>query len=163
MHRVTCLVLGVVAAFAAGNPAAAKSVKYSRLKPSDFAAFVMNWTPQTEPRCAIMQSAADWSAVMHPAPVMGSRKPTAPQPGFWSGKAVLLVARVVDATRGNVFVAVSLQRSGDTLDLSYTFAPPAAASSTMKSYLAVAVRKPLPKEVHFVEGGQRICTVATGN
>jgi hypothetical protein len=100
---------------------------------------------------------------MHPAPVMGNRRPTAPKPKFWSRNAVLLVARVVDATRENVFVAVSLQRSGDALDLSYTFAPPPSASSTMKSYLAVAVSKPLPKEVHFLQDGQRICTVAAGS
>jgi hypothetical protein len=112
----------------------------------------------------VLQSAEDWSKVMHAAPTMGTKKPMQPAAGFWSDKAVLMVARVTNAGAklDRLFKVSSLRRDGDSLDLAYTFSPSGKASSTMKSYLAVITRKPLPKDVHFIEGGQTICTIPTG-
>src|SRR5581483_1978760 len=123
---------------------------------SDFAAFVMHWEPSSEPRCAVMQSAQDWSKVMHAAPVMGNKHPFEPGADFWPAHAILLVARVMNggAEPDRVFKVSRLRRNGDSLDLGYTLSSPhGRESSTAKYYLAIATRKPLPKEVRFVESG----------
>jgi len=133
---------------------------YRILSPGAYQSFVGNWVPAGAPLCAALRSQADWDGVLHPAAVMGANRPFSPPADFWNSKAVLLVARVVDAgdTTG-IFHLTRLQRDRDAVELDYAFAAPPHASSTMTWYLAVAVAKPLAATIRFKESGHTVCTL----
>jgi len=152
---------GLVLAFAAiSGDAASGPRQATTLDPGAYQSFVGNWAPADAPLCAALRSQADWAGVLHPAAVMGGNKAFSPPVDFWNTKAVLLVARVIDAgDTAKVFHLTHLQRSHDAIDLDYAFAAPPHASSTMKWYLAVAVAKPLPPTLRFREDGHIVCTL----
>jgi hypothetical protein len=152
-----------VLAVALYQPAAlAAEHAYERLDPNAYESFVANWTPDDWPLCAVIRTQADWNLVLKPAPTMGQTKPFSPPPEFWKFKAVLLVAYVVDAgDTADIFHIDRLTGGKGAWQLDYRFTPPPAASSKVKSYLAVAVTKPLPPIVRFKEGSRLICTMRT--
>jgi len=90
MRRSAPLLAGFIVVAAACGA----GVQNLALKPFDLGAylsFIANWTPDTAPFCAVLRSAADWSAVLRPAAVMGSAKPFAPPADFWSANGVLVL------------------------------------------------------------------------
>ena len=133
---------------------------YQRLSPGDYQSFVGNWAPNSAPLCAALRSGADWERVLHPAPTMWRHKPFAPSAAFWTGHAVLLVARVANAgPTADILTHEHVRRAKDALEVDYAFRPTPPASSTIKWYLALAVPRPLPPEVRFKEGGRLVCTL----
>lgn len=136
---------------------------FTQLDPNAYQSFIVNWAPAASPFCAAIDSASQWNAVFHPAPVMGANRTFAPPASFWADHAVLLVARVVPAGRTSaIFRLTSVVRSGGTTTVAYAFRPPSRASSTMKWWMGVAVGRPLSPIVRFQENGRTICTLARG-
>ena len=132
-----------------------------RLDPGALQSFVRNWEPASRPLCAALQSAADWNAVMAPAPVMGAANPFAPPDDLWARSAVLMLARVVDAgDTADIFKLRGVRQAGGRLDIGYTFTPPPKSSSRMKWWLGITVAKPLPPIIRFLEGDIVSCTLA---
>lgn len=151
--------LALTLALALAASAAARPVRFTALSPDDYQSFVGTWTPDTAPLCARIDSADDWNALMHPAAVMGAHRPFAPDPSFWTSHRVLLLARVVPAGGAAAFTAPRVTRSGASLTVSYRFAPPPPASSTIKWYLALAVPKAGSPSVTFQENGAVVCSL----
>jgi len=149
-----------------GTPSMLAAGGFKLLDPNAYQSFVGNWTPDTAPLCAAMSSDAQWNRVLHPAATMGSHKPFAPPGNFWSGRAVLLFARVVNAgDPAKVFQVDDVLRRKDTIDVTLRFKPTPPASSTMKIYFAVAVDKPIPPRIRFIQDGTIVCVLnpASGN
>ena len=152
----------VTAALVLAPSLSAAETAFERLDPNQYQSFVRNWNPDSSPLCAVIRSQADWDKVFAPAPRMGGTQIFAPPAAFWDAKAVLLVARVVNAGRtGDVFKVEGVEVKGNALELDYSYRPTPPASSTMKSYLAVAIAKPLPTTVRFKEGAKLVCTLRT--
>jgi hypothetical protein len=150
----------ILLAVTAAAPAAAQEPAYVQLNPGAFQSFVRNWAPPSRPLCAAIRSQAEWDTIMSPAATMGSSKPFGPPADFWSRRAVLLVARVVDAgDMAQVFRLQRVRRAAGTIDVEYNFTPPPKASSTMKWWLGVEVLKPLAATIRFVEAGHVVCTL----
>ena len=128
--------------------------------PGDFQSFVGNWTPLTAPLCAVLRSDDDWKRVLHPAAVMGDHKPFEPPDTFWTSRAILLFARVVNGgDTSHVFALRKLQVDPDAVDVDFAFTPTPPASWTQKTYIAVDMDKPLPPRVQFRENGKIVCTL----
>ncbi len=124
------------------NAAAPKdgAVPFTDLKMnSAFQSFVGNWDDQRQPvLCAILTDSKQWDQVVHPAPVMGSRKPYGPEAAFYGKSMILLVSRVVPALGGLKAGTVTL--GGGTLTFAYTYTPRSrAGSGTYKDALAIAI------------------------
>ena len=150
------LTMTVAAPAAAQEPA--QGPADVQLDPGAFQSLVRNWTPPSKPLCAAIRSQAEWDMIMSPAATMGSSKPFGPPADFWSRRAVLLVARVVDAgDMAQVFRLDRVRRAAGTIDIEYGFTPPPKASWTMKWWLGVEVVKPLAATIRFVEAGHVVC------
>lgn len=167
MARRRLGILALLLAMTAAIPGRAQEPSYSLLDPNSFQSFVASWTPETLPRCAVMQSQADWDKLMHPAPVMGGSKRFAPPPDMWAHDAVLLIARVIPAgDTASVFKLAGVRRASGGLDVDYAFAPPPSSSSTIKWWLGVRIAKPLlaplPAVIRFVENGRVVCIGSAG-
>lgn len=129
------------------------------LNPSDYQSFVANWSPETRPYCAAFESNADWTAVMHPAATQTPHA-FAPPDEIWREHAVLILAQIVNAGEtAHVFRIDRVTRSSHAIDIDYTFTPNPPATSTMKSYFAIEVAKPLPRTIRFHEAGALTCEV----
>lgn len=139
--------------------ACAQNGPYQRLDPDAYQSFVGNWKPSNQPFCAVIVSAAQWNGIMHPAPVMGTNRPFGPPGSFWSQHGVLLLARVMSAgDTDRVFRITGFRRTPQQIDLRYTYTPPPKTWSTIKWWMALAVRKPIPNEARFIENGRTVCT-----
>jgi hypothetical protein len=135
---------------------------FKLLDPGDYQSFVGNWTPDTAPLCAAIGSADQWEHVLRPAATMGSHKLFAPPADFWAGHVVLLFARTVNAgDLSKVFQVDDVLRRKDTTDVTLRFKPTPPASSTAKSYFAVAVDKPISARVRFIQDGNIVCVLDT--
>lgn len=135
--------------------AAAKPVPYTLVQPAQYQSFVANWTPENRPLYAAIESAAQWNRIFRPAAVMGAHAPFAPPTSFWQKHALLAIARVVNAgDTSHVFHVESVTIGGDAMRVRYRFTPTPTAASTMKWWIGIAVDKPLPKAVGFVENGR---------
>ncbi|WP_149365262.1 hypothetical protein [Rhodanobacter sp. T12-5] len=135
-----------------------------QIRPGDYQVFLTHWTPDGAPLCAVMQTEAQWSRVLHPAAVMWRNKHFAPPANFWKDHAVVLLGRSVFGTNNtrHVFRLESVTRGSGTLTLAVHFEPPHASSYKMGWFIAVAVNKPLPQQIAFVENGALLCTLGPG-
>jgi hypothetical protein len=159
MRKIWFVILA--AALLAPNAALPKSA-FQLLDPGDYQSFVGNWAPDTAPLCAAIGSAQQWDHVLHPAATMGAHKPFAPPADFWNGHVVLLFARVVNAgDLSKVFQVDDVLRRRDTIDVTLRFKPTPPASSTAKSYFAVALDKPIPARIRFIQDGNIVCVLDT--
>ena len=155
------LIAALAIALLAPNPAL-PSGGFKLLDPRDYQSFVGNWTPENAPLCAAIGSADQWDRVLHPAATMGAHKPFAPPADFWNGHVVLLFARVVNAgDPSKVFQVDGVLRRMDTIDVTLRFKPTPPASSKAKSYFAVAVDRPIPARVRFIQDGNIVCVLDT--
>jgi hypothetical protein len=132
-----------------------------QLDPGDYQVFVTKWSPDSAPLCAAIETSQQWSQILHPAPVMWSNKAFAPPGTFWKDRAVLLVARIVNGggDTKTIFHLNGVKTTEDSLVLDEHFTPTPPASYRMNWYLAVAVNKPLPTQIHFIENGAPVCTL----
>ena len=132
-----------------------------QLDPDDYSVFVARWSPSSAPLCAVIETADQWSQLLHPAPVMWSTKSFAPPADFWNDHAVLLFARIVNggSDTKTIFHLDGVKTTQDAIDVDEHFTPPPAASYKINWYLAVAVNKPLAAHVQFVENGAPVCTL----
>ena len=154
-YLTTALALAMVGASAGAAP-----VAYKALDPGAYQSFVGNWTPDSAPLCAVIGSAANWDAVLHPAAVMGGSNRFAPPPETWRSHVVLLVAKVIPGgAKGSALESVSVNDAGGSLNVDYRFTPPPASSFTIKTYMALEIAKPIPESVVFKENGQTVCTL----
>jgi hypothetical protein len=143
--------------------AVAQPVSYTALNPNSYHAFVVNWTPDTAPLCALIGSAAQWSAVMHPAPVMGGAQAFGPPDAIWRTHSVLLLARVTPAgATAATLHPVFVKLNSGVLEVDYQFKAPPAASSTIKDYMALEIPEVVPSSVVFKENGKTVCSLARG-
>jgi hypothetical protein len=129
------------------------------LDPDAYQSFVGNWTLETKPLCAVLQSAEQWSYILHPAAVMHGNKTFAPPPSLWNGHAILLFARTVSGGETNPLAFVAVMKSRRAIELDVKLSSSAPSSYQMKRYVAVAVDKPLPEQVRFVENGVLVCSL----
>jgi hypothetical protein len=155
--------IALAAALLAPAAAAAQPVSYTALDPAAYHAFVVNWTPDTAPLCALISSAAQWSQVMHPAPVMGGPQTFGPPDTIWRTQSVLLLARVTPAgATASTLHPVFVKLTGGVLEVDYQFKAPPAASSTIKDYMALQIPEVVPTSVVFKENGETVCSLARG-
>jgi hypothetical protein len=155
----------LLAAMALGVPGAATAapVPYTALDPTAYQSFVGNWSPDTGPLCAVIGSQAQWDKVMHPAPLMGKTPVFGPRTSTWDGHVVLLIAKVMPGGgMGSAFKPLSVERTGDTLDVSYRYVMPHVASYQIKGYMALEVAKPAVESVVFTENGKAVCSLKPG-
>lgn len=135
--------------------------RVTQLAPGDYQVFLTKWTPGSTPLCAVIQNEAQWSRVLHPAPVMSDNQRFEPAAKFWKGHAVLLLGRSVFGAKNNehIFRLDGVTRSHGTMAFSVHFAAPQPSSYKIGWFIAVAVKKPLPAQITFVENGIVVCTL----
>lgn len=142
-------------------------VAWVRLWPSDFQSFVGNWDIEAHPvLVANPRNPSEFGALFHPAPVMGSKRPFAPEPSFWESHQVLVAARVMDAPKDpdKVFSVESLSENGAELTLKYLYArPDSTASFTIGYYLALAIPRKDYSRILFVENGEAVGALTPSN
>lgn len=162
MRRRTLVLAALAVAAVSGASADERAAKLFDLEA--YQGFVAGWTPATWPFCAILRSAADWSAVVHPAAVMGSQKPFAPPADLWSRRAVLIVARTTYApTDGPALAIESLHETASAVDVDTRFAAPPPSSYRVKQAVAVELAKPLPARILVRDHGAVVCTLKPAN
>jgi len=143
--------------------AAAAPVPYTALDPTAYQSFVGNWSPDSGPLCAVIGSQAQWDKVMRPAPLMGKTPAFGPPASTWDAHVVLLIAKVMPGGGvGSAFKPLSVQRTGDALDVSYRYVMPHVASYQIKGYMALEVAKPVAASVVFTENGKAVCSLKPG-
>jgi hypothetical protein len=151
------LALALVAVLGA-TPAPAAPISFTRIAPDAYQSFIGSWSPADAPLCAAISSADEWSAVFHPAPVMGAQRPFAPDPSFWTAHMILLVARV-EPSGGAAFSKPSVSVSDGAVSVRYAYRPPPGAAFTVKDFLALSVPAASPNEVTWIENGRAVCTL----
>jgi len=152
------LVLAPIFATACAGPGASL-LPYSRLNPSDYQSFVVNWQPADAPLCAVITSAAAWAHVLHSAPVMWSNRRFAPDALFWrEHTAILLLARVTPAgDPARIFTIDSIRSDNDVMIVDYEFSPRPAASYSIKAWMGAAITARLPATIEFRQGNLLTC------
>jgi hypothetical protein len=162
MRQCLVIVAAIVGVTLLGATAQADtSLPAKTLNPNDYQSFVVNWSPDAKPLCAVMLSQADWDKVMHPAPVMGGAKPFSPVNFDWNKDEILLIARVINGGGDNskVFSLTGVTTSAKGLNLAYGFKPTPAASYTIKGSMLVVVPRAAKSPVRFVENGKATCAL----
>jgi hypothetical protein len=143
------------------TPAQGTAVRYRTIGTADFQSFIKNWDDKQEPALyALIRTPAEWTAVFHPAPVMGKHKSFAPADAEFEKEQLLVIARVMfppDGDMAKVFRVEEISVSGEELVFSYKFDEPKAPKSySIKNYLGVWVPRRAVGKVVFVENGQRV-------
>jgi len=116
---------------------------YEVLDPAKYQCFVKNWDDKKNPVLyACIRSPAEWDKIFHPAPVMGSRKPFAPEPKVFETQDLLVVARVMpaldnDKAGASVFRVQRVGVSGQDLELHYKYDSPKVEGKTYQVKLRV--------------------------
>jgi hypothetical protein len=127
----------------------------------DFQSFVKNWDGDG-PLCARIASEADWDRYFGAAAVMGANKPFGPPEALWTTHNGYLLARVGNGGGGNVEDMLKVQRverGAGSVKIETVFAGPASGSFQVKTYVLVALPKPVSGTVEFREQGRAICSV----
>jgi hypothetical protein len=133
------------------------ALQFTTMDPNGFQVFIRRWQPESAAHCAVITSGAQWKQTFAPAAVAYGNKPFAPPPDWWKTHAALVVARSTYSAEDKVLQIQSVRNHRGALIVSYEFRRPPRASSTMNAWIGVAVDKPLPSSVVFVENGNRVC------
>jgi len=137
-----------------------RDVTYKRMSVGDYQNFLKNWDDKKHVVLyALIQTSARYDALFHPAPVMGARRPFAPDAEVYAKEQILVVARVMVAPENmdKVFEVERITEKGQELALYYHFnEPKTKATFSVKNYLAVRIPKRDYKKVIFVENGKQI-------
>lgn len=128
-------------------------------RPINFGLYHVFVEPRAErgrPFCTTVESAEAWRSVMQPA-ATGSSQLFEPPAAMWRNHAVLLLARFVEADPAQNLRLQGIRRTEATLEVSYELTEPAPSGGEFNWPIAVAVAKPLPNTIRFVENGQVVC------
>lgn len=131
-------------------------------RPINFSLYHVFVEPRAErgrPFCTTLESAEAWRSVMQPA-ATGSSQLFEPPEGMWRDHAVLLLARFVEADPTQNLRLQGIRRTDAALEVSYEFTEPAPSGGEFNWPIAVAVAKPLPPTIRFIENGQVVCETA---
>lgn len=143
----------------AGTASAGAEVSHQVLRPSEFQSFVNNWG-NDDPLCVRIGSAADWDRYFGAAAVAGANKPFSPPAGLWRTHTGVLLARVADSAADidSILTVQSVRRQGSTTRVD-TALSPGGQGFQVKTYVLVAVEKPVSGTVAFTDRGQPVCSV----
>lgn len=128
-------------------------------RPINFSLYHVFVEPRAErgrPFCTTLESAEAWRSVMQPA-ATGSSRLFEPPEAMWGDHAVLLLARFVEADPTQNLRLQGIRRTDATLEVSYELTEPAPSGGEFNWPIAVAVAKPLPNTIRFIENGQVVC------
>jgi len=158
---LTALVCAMSTAAAnTGTEPKARDVKHKKMGISDYQNFLKNWDEMKDAALyAQIQTPAQYATLFHPAPLMGAKRPFAPEAALYDQEQILLVARVVPApdNMNRVFEVERVIEMDRQVELHYKFnAPNTNATFSVKNYLAVRIPKHDYAKVVFVENGKQI-------
>lgn len=142
-----------------GAQQASEEVKYQRIGSNEYKNFIVGWDGAIKPqRIAYIRNLRDYNWLFQPAATNGSRGPFGPSEDSFTKEHILVVARQMPAPLKpeTVFNVSQLREVGETLILSYTYNPPAAASYDIRGVLALRVPAKAYKRVVFIENGKEI-------
>lgn len=111
------------------------------------------------PFCTTLESAEAWRSVMQPAATDSSQLFEPPE-AMWRDHAVLLLARFIEADPTQNLRIQGIRRTDAALEVSYQLTEPAPSGGEFNWPIAVAVAKPLPPTIRFIENGQVVCETA---
>lgn len=132
-------------------------------RPINFGLYHVFVEPRAErgrPFCTTLDSADAWRSVMQPA-ATGSSQLFEPPEAMWREHAVLLLAHFVEADPTQNLRIEGIRRTDDVLEVSYQISEPAPSGGEFNWPIAVAVAKPLPPTIRFIENGQVVCETAS--
>lgn len=132
-------------------------------RPINFGLYHVFVEPRAErgrPFCTTLESAERWRSVMQPAATDSSQLFEPPE-AMWRDHAVLLLARFVEADPTQNLRIQGIRRTDAVLEVSYQLTEPAPSGGEFNWPIAVAVAKPLPPTIRFVENGQVVCETTT--
>ena len=143
-----------------------RALAYTRIDVGEYQSFLKNWDDKKHPvLCALIQTPAHYEALFHPAPVMGTKRPFAPDAALYINEQILLVARVMPASENmdGVFEVERISVVEQQLALHYRFNEPQTnATFLVKHYLAVRIPRHDYEKVIFVENGEKVGELNTG-
>lgn len=132
-----------------------RAVTYKRMGIGDYQNFLKNWDEKKQAVLyALIQTPAQYDALFHPAPLMGAKRPFAPEAEVYTNEQILVVARVIVAPENmdKVFEVERVTERGQELALHYRFNEPKTnATFSVKNYLAVRIPRRDYKKVTFFE------------
>lgn len=144
--------------------AADEAVAFKRMGADEYQSFIGNWDEKATPvLCALIRSPAEWDSVFHPAAVMRQKKPFGPEAKSYETEQLLVVARVMDAPKGEPFAVEKLSSDGDVLTLNYSFTQPKSASYTVKEFLGLRIPKRDYAKLVVIENGKQVATLDLNN
>lgn len=142
------------------NAASGANVPFRRIGVDEFQNFVKNWDTASAPVLhALIDSAADYDLVFNPAPVIGGKRPFAPDPTIYAKEMIVMIAREMRAPQdmAKPFQVETLRRSGDHLEFRYRYVDPQSdATFDVKNMLALVIPKHPYRQVVFIENGKEI-------
>ena len=147
-----------------GQAAGTGTVPYKLIPMSQYQNCLNNWDDKKHPILfALVQSKSQYDALFHPAPVLGDRKPFAPDPTVYKDHLFLVLGRTCtfsDVSQLDRFFTVRKVTSrGSTLTLSYSFRSPHIAprdAATFKTFLVLQIPRAAYRTVNFIENGKSI-------
>lgn len=142
------------------NAAAGANVPFRRIGVDEFQNFVKNWDTASAPVLhALIDSAARYDLVFNPAPVIGAKRPFAPDPTIYAKEMIVMIAREMRAPQdmAKPFQVETLRRRGDELEFRYRYVDPQSdATFDVKNMLALVIPKHPYRQVVFIENGKEI-------
>lgn len=143
-----------------------RALAHTRIEVGEYQNFLKNWDDKKHAvLCALIQTPAHYEALFHPAPVMGAKRPFAPDAALYINEQILLVARVMPASENmdRVFEVERISVVEQQLALHYRFNEPQTnATFLVKHYLAVRIPRHDYEKVIFVENGEKVGELNTG-
>lgn len=137
-----------------------RAVKYKRMGIGDYRNFLKNWDEKKHAVLyALIQTPGQYDALFHPAPLMGAKRPFAPDAYVYTKEQILVVARVTGAPENmdKVFEVERVIERDQELALHYRFnATRTNATFSVKNYLAVLIPRHDYKKVTFFENGKQV-------
>lgn len=137
-----------------------RAVKYTTVGVGDYQNFIKNWDEKKSAALyALIQTPAQYTTLFHPAPLMGVKRPFAPETALYDKEQILLLARVMAAPddMSRVFEVERVIERGRQLELHYRFNEPRTpATFSVKNYLALRIPKRDYARVIFVENGKQV-------
>lgn len=142
------------------NAASGANVPFRRIGVDEFQNFVKNWDTASAPVLhALIDSAARYDLVFNPAPVIGAKRPFAPDPTIYAKEMIVMIAREMRAPQdmAKPFQVETLRRRGDELEFRYRYVDPQSdATFDVKNMLALVIPKHPYRQVVFIENGKEI-------
>lgn len=147
--------------------AAEKAVEYARIGSGEYQNFVGNWDEEKHPLLYVLiQSSERYGKVFHPAAVMGTAKPYAPDPAMFAKEMILVAARVMQAPKSEdadkCFEVERIVQTGQDLAVHYRFKNDGEkAAHSLKNSLVLRIPKREYKRVFFFENGKQVGVLNT--